>query len=154
MGKYIQASPNEIATRSFLLSLILFVIYLPLFCRILWWYFNNCMIASINADEIAIMGMGYNRSAPNETKTEHEKPGSRHNSLRPSDAYNLTIIGWNHGLSPVWHQAIIWINAGLLLIWPLWPNFGEIFIEIHTFLFKKMPSIKWCPFCHGLNVLI
>ena len=28
----------------------------------------------------------------------------------------LTIIGWENGLSPRWHQAIIWTNAGMLLL--------------------------------------
>ena len=36
-------------------------------------------------------------------------------------------------------------------------NFNEIFIEIHTFSFKKihfiMSSAEWRPFCLGLNVL-
>ena len=38
-------------------------------------------------------------------------------------------------------QAIILTNAGILLIWPLGTNFSEIFIEIHTFSFKKMNLI-------------
>ena len=35
------------------------------------------------------------------------------------------------------HQAIIWTDAGILLIGPLGTNFSEILIEIHTFSFKK-----------------
>ena len=54
-------------------------------------------------------------------------------------------------------QAIIWTNAGILLIGPLGTNFSEILIEIQTFSFKKidfkMSSVKWRPFCLGLNVL-
>ena len=54
-------------------------------------------------------------------------------------------------------QAIIWTNAGLLLIGPLETNFSEILIEIHTFSSKKMHlkmlSAKWRPFYLGLNVL-
>ena len=50
----------------------------------------------------------------------------------------LTIIGWDNGLSPDWRQAIIWTNAGILLIGPLGTNFSEILIEIHGFSFKKM----------------
>ena len=42
----------------------------------------------------------------------------------------LTIIGSNEGLSPDQCQAIIWTNAGLLLIRPLGTNFSEILIEI------------------------
>ena len=44
----------------------------------------------------------------------------RVNSLRPSDAYmrQQTIIGSDNGLSPRRRQAIIWISAGILLIWP------------------------------------
>ena len=35
--------------------------------------------------------------------------------------------------SPKRHQAIIWTNAGILLIGPLGTNFSEILIEIQTF---------------------
>ena len=70
---------------------------------------------------------------------------------------NLTIIGSDNGLSPGRRQAIIWTNAGILLIKPLGTNFSEILIEINTFSFKKihlkMSSGKWQPFCLGLNVL-
>ena len=70
---------------------------------------------------------------------------------------NLTIIGSDNGLAPGRHQAIIWTNAGILLIGPSETNFSEIIIEIHTFSFKKMhlkmSSGKWQPFCLGLNVL-
>ena len=64
----------------------------------------------------------------------------------------LTIIGSDNGLSPGRRQAIIWTNAGILLIWTLETNFSEILIKIHTFSFKKMSSAKWRPFCLGLNV--
>ena len=50
----------------------------------------------------------------------------------------LTIIGSNNGLSPNRRQAIIWTNAGILLMGPLGTNFNENLIEIHTFSFKKM----------------
>ena len=70
---------------------------------------------------------------------------------------NLTIIGSDNGLSPDRRQAIIWNNAGILLIRPLGTNFSEMLIEILTFSFKKihlkMSSGKWRPFCLGLNVL-
>ena len=69
----------------------------------------------------------------------------------------LTIIGSYNGLSPGRRQAIIWTNAGILLISPLGTNFSEILIEIHTFSFNnihlKMSSVKWRPFCLCLNVL-
>ena len=42
----------------------------------------------------------------------------------------LTIIGSDNGLSPDRRQAIIWTNAGLLLIGPSGTNFSEILIEI------------------------
>ena len=70
---------------------------------------------------------------------------------------NLTIIGSDNGLSPGRRQAIIWNNAGLLLIGPLGTNFSEILIGIQTFSFTKMhlnvSSAKWRPFCLGLNEL-
>ena len=69
----------------------------------------------------------------------------------------LPIIGSDNGLSPGRRQAIIWTNAGILLIRTLGINFSEILSEIHTFSFKKMylemSSGKRRPFCLGLNVL-
>ena len=70
----------------------------------------------------------------------------------------LTIIDSDNSLSPGRRQAIIWTNAGILLIRTPWTNFSEISSEIHTFSFKKihskMSSAKWRPFCLGLNELI
>ena len=67
------------------------------------------------------------------------------------------IIGSDNGLSPVRRQAIIWTNAGILLIGPLGTNFIEILIEILTFSLEKMrfkvSSAKRWQFCLGLNVL-
>ena len=50
----------------------------------------------------------------------------------------LTIIGSDKGLSPRRRQAIIWTNAGILLIGRLAANFYEIVIEIHAFSFTKI----------------
>ena len=44
----------------------------------------------------------------------------------------LTIIVLDNGLAPGRHQAIIWTNAGILLIGPYGTNFSEISIEILT----------------------
>ena len=70
---------------------------------------------------------------------------------------NLITIGSANGLSPGWHQAIIWTNDGTLLNRPLRTNFSETSIAIHIFSFKKMhlkmSSAKWYLFCLGLNVL-
>ena len=69
----------------------------------------------------------------------------------------LTIIGSDNGLSPHRRQAIIWTNAGILLIRLLGTNFSEILIGNQTFSFKKMhlkmSFAKWRPFYLGLNVL-
>ena len=69
----------------------------------------------------------------------------------------LTNIGSDNGLSPGRRQAIVWTNAGILLIRILGTNFSEILTEIRAFSFKKMrlemSSAKWRPFCLGLNVL-
>ena len=70
----------------------------------------------------------------------------------------INTVGSDNGLSPGRRQAIIWTNAGILLIGPLRTNFSEILSEIHSFSFKKMhfkmSSAKWRPFCLGLNELI
>ena len=50
----------------------------------------------------------------------------------------ITSIGSDNGLSPGRRQAIFWTTTGILLIWPWGTNFSETFIEIHTFLFKKI----------------
>ena len=58
-----------------------------------------------------------------------------------------------YGLSPIWRQAIIWTNAGLLSVRPLRTNFSEILIKIQSFSFTKVQpkilSAKWRPFCPG-----
>ena len=84
------------------------------------------------------------------------------NSLRSDNTYiicasELTIIVSDNGLSPGRRQAIIWTNAGILLMGPWGTNFCEILIGIPTFSFKKMhlkmSSAKWRPVCFGLNEL-
>ena len=80
-----------------------------------------------------------------------------HNSLSPASlcVSKLTIIGSNNDLSPGQCQAIIWTNAGILLIRTLGTNSSEILSEIHTFSCKKMhlkiASVKWRQFCLSLN---
>ena len=70
----------------------------------------------------------------------------------------IAIISSDNGLLPGHWQAIIWTNAGILLIRPLGTNLSEIVIEIHIFLFKKMhlkiSSGNWQRFCLRLNVLM
>ena len=72
--------------------------------------------------------------------------------IRKSNFWYQKIIGSDNR-----RQAIIWSNAGLLLIGLLGTNFSEILIEILTFSFQKMrlkmSSAKRRPFCLGLNVL-
>ena len=68
----------------------------------------------------------------------------------------LTIIGSDNGMSLAQHQAIIWTNAGILLIGSLGTKFSEILIEMQTFSLKKTHlkmSGKRRPFCLGLNAL-
>ena len=83
--------------------------------------------------------------------------------------YKLIEAEWRIYASLIWpslvqimacrrrRQAIIWTNAGILLIGPLGTNFSEIWIRIQTFSLKKihlkMSSAKWRLFCLGLNVL-
>ena len=71
---------------------------------------------------------------------------------------NQAIIGSDNGLLPGQCQAIIWTNAGILLTGPLGTNFSEILMEILAFSFikihLKVSSVKWQPFCLGLNGLM
>ena len=68
---------------------------------------------------------------------------------------NLTIISSDNGLLPGWHLAIIWTNAGILVIGPLGTNYSEILIKIQIFSFMEMhlkwSSGKWWPFCLGFR---
>ena len=48
----------------------------------------------------------------------------------------LTIIGSDNGLSPGQRQAIIWIDAGILLIHPLIINFSEILRQSQRFFYQ------------------
>ena len=61
----------------------------------------------------------------------------------------LTNIASDNGLSPDWRQAIIWTNAGILLIRTSGRNFNEIVIEIHIFSLKK--SIWKCQRKKGVH---
>ena len=67
---------------------------------------------------------------------------------------NYTATGSDNGLLPGRCEAIIWTNAGILLIGPLRKNFNEILIENYIFSFKKMYSQTsgnlW-PFCLSVN---
>ena len=53
-------------------------------------------------------------------------------------ARRLTSIASDNGLSPGRRQAIIWTNAGILLIRSVGTNFSEISLTIQTFSFTKM----------------
>ena len=63
---------------------------------------------------------------------------------------NLTTIGSDDGLSPGWHQAINWTNAGILLVGRWGTNFINISIQLLAFSFKKMrlkvSTAKWWLF--------
>ena len=71
----------------------------------------------------------------------------------------LTIIGSDNGLSPGCCQAIIWTNAGILLIGHLETNSNQILFKIHTFLCIHSSKCIWkclqngSNFISGLNVL-
>ena len=60
----------------------------------------------------------------------------------------LYISGSDNGLSPDRRQAIIWTNAGILLIGTLGTNFNEILFEIHTRI-----SIWKCRLENGVHLV-
>ena len=99
---------------------------------------------------------------PKQVMAEHCKEPDHHQTrywgrVRHICVSKLTIIGSDNGLSSHRRQAITWTNAGILLTGPLGTKFSEILIAIVRVLFKKMhlkgSSVKWRPFCLGLNVL-
>ena len=71
----------------------------------------------------------------------------------------LTIIGSDNGLSPGRRQAIIWTNAGILLIWTFrnklqwnFKRYSDIFVEENAFenVIWKMAAILSRPQCVNL----
>ena len=66
-----------------------------------------------------------------------------------------TIIGSDKGLSPGRHQAIIWTNAGIFLIWTLRTNFSQIrYFHYRKCIWKscwKMAAILSQPQCVNKN---
>ena len=70
----------------------------------------------------------------------------------------LTVIGSDNGLSPGQRQAIMWTNAGILLIQNMGTSFSQILSKIPTFPFKEMhlkiSSAKLRQFWLGLSVLM
>ena len=68
----------------------------------------------------------------------------------------LTAMVSDNGVLPGRPRAIIWANAGILLIGHLATKFNEVAININTFLFKKIHlkmSGKWRLFCLGISQL-
>ena len=68
----------------------------------------------------------------------------------------LTTIGSDNGLAPSKRQALIWTNAGILLIGPIETNFSDVWIGIQTVSFyenafenvaHEMASILYRPQC-------
>ena len=57
---------------------------------------------------------------------------------------NLAIVGSHNCLSPGRRHAIIWTDAGILLIGPSETDFNEILIKNHAFSFKKI-YLKMSP---------
>ena len=62
----------------------------------------------------------------------------------------LTIIGSDNGLSPGRRQAIIWINDGILLIWPLGTNFRFISKFEH---FHSRKCVWMCRLRNGVHLV-
>ena len=62
------------------------------------------------------------------TKLLPEKVLSHRDRVTQICVSKFTIIDSDNGLSPIWCQAIIWTNAGIMLIRTLGTNFSEILI--------------------------
>ena len=81
-----------------------------------------------------------------------------HNRVMHTCASKLIIIGSDNSLSPCRRRAIIWTNAGILLIRTIGKNFCETLTQIDIFSFKiiglKMSCAKLCQFCLVLNMFI
>ena len=121
------------------------------------WFTLESLSKSLLANRCCPMRFPENQS-PCEKMVVHSQWLSHWGRVTHICVSKLTIIGPENGLSPEWCQAIIWTNAGILLIAPLRTNFSKILIKIfYMFSFNKMhlktSSEKWQPFCPGLNEL-
>ena len=142
---------------------MLFIINV-IFCKKLVQY-NEYLISTVDTDGLVLqhqaisshsaeytpmhfqLFMGYQDNLPGDLSWSHS---GRVTLICDS---KLTNIVSDNDLLPGRHQAIIWINVGILLIRPLETNFSEILINIHIFSFKKMYLKISSPFCLCLNVL-
>ena len=92
---------------------------------------HNAMISAVS-DYTLRPGDIKNKGMHYQSWNVHINHSDGYNSLRPSDAFfaseNYTIINSDNGLSPGRRQAIIWANAGILLIGPLGAKFSELLI--------------------------
>ena len=62
------------------------------------------------------------------------------------------MIGPDNGLSPIRLQAMIWTNAGIMLIWPLWMNFSTwVQFESSNVICKISAILSWSHYSHIEN---
>ena len=122
-------------------------------CGWKYWNFNfSCVKFLKNNDKSTLVLVMASRQIGNRTG-----PLTHWGRMTHICVSKLTIIGSDNGLSPDRRQAIIWTNAGILLIQTLGTNLSDFLCEIRSFSFKKMQlkmsSRKWRLSCLGLNVL-
>ena len=67
---------------------------------------------------------------------------------------NLIIIVSNNGLAPGRRRAIIWTNAGILLIWPLGTNYSKMFDKRKCIWKCRLQNgVHWSrPQCFGITI--
>ena len=100
---------------------------------------------------------------PDEVTGGYELNGFAHTNYlneaewRKYASLHKTVFGSDNGLSPLWHQAIIWTNAGIILITSLRKKLqlnlrrnSYIFIQQNTF---QNAVCKIVAICLGLNML-
>ena len=130
------------------------------------YHLRNYINSSPQFNQSFLLSTAVHRSAPHRIEISHTICSKSYKSMKGVLTHwgrvthicvsKLNIIGPDNGLAPIRRLAIIWTNAGILLIGPLGINFSKILIEVHTFSFNKMPLImsspKRRPFCLGLHV--
>ena len=109
---------------------------------------QGCKINSIHCDVNREIGWQFQFAKPQAKQHWHLTHWGRVTHICVG---NLTIIGSDNRLSPGQHQAIIWTNAGILLIGPSGTNFSEILAEIITFsiIFHSRKCISKCRLRNG-----
>ena len=101
-------------------------------CRHCWPRRWKPMTTAMSSGRLSVFGEGDWNPSPWKSNNYFSKALTHWGRVTHIFVSKLTIICLDNGLSPGRRQAIIWTNAGILLIGSLGTNFNEISIKIQS----------------------